>query len=438
MDDLSQYSYINIITTKPSTPIATTKLEKPTETSAFTSFITNATTMRPATSSHASFANSMATSTLYKKETVAETTFKPTTNMVTTNSQTKHTDTTVSPISSSVSSTKTTTFTTPTVVITTEKTTHISTSAYPTTASTTFPQTSASTKTSIMNTSPQTTQTHSSTIVSSIKTQPTEFTTVAASTIQVTSKPILFSSSLATTEPPTQQKTEANPITHAFTSVGTSSRINSSIEVTKTTQGVTDHVNLSSKPVTFTSIIPTTQPSSSVKSEPILSSTATSSATVRETATEYVHGSTSVISKSPTSSFTSEKIEYSTQTGFSSIIDLNTQLLGSGKCFIEPDTLYLGPDFMEVKGAASLDDCCEACSNHASCQSWVFNRINQTCILKTSFRNGYYAISGFTSGFSRPKCKILTFKIVMEYFFENRSINPEKRNKRKLIQENTS
>jgi hypothetical protein len=411
MDDLSQYSYINIITTKPSTHIATTKLNKPTETSAFTSFITNATTMRPVTSSHVSFANSMATSTLYKKETVAETTFKPTTNMVTTNTQTKHIDTTVLPISS-VSSTKTTTFTTPTVVITTEKTTHIITSAYPTTNPTTataLPLTSASTKTSIINTSPQTTQTHASTIESSIKTQPTEFTTVVASTIQVTSKPILFSSSLATSEPPTQHKTETNPITHAFTSVGTSSMINSTIEVTKTTQGVTDHGNLSSMPVTFTSMIPTTQHSSSVTSEPILSSTVTSSATIRETATEYAHGSTNIISKSPTSSFTSEKIEYSTQTGFSSIIDLNTQLLGLGKCFIEPDTLYLGPDFMEVKGAASLDDCCEACSNHASCQSWVFNRINQTCILKTSFRNGYYAISGFTSGFSRPKCKSLTF-----------------------------
>lgn len=411
MDDLSQYSYINIITTKPSTHIATTKLDKPTETSAFTSFITNATTIRPVTSSHVSFANSMATSTSYKKETVAETTFKPTTNMVTTNTQTKHIDTTVLPISSSVSSTKTTTFTTPTVVITTEKTTHTITSAYPTTnptTSTTLPLTSASTKTSIINTSPQTTQTHTSTIVSSIKTQPTEFTTaVAASTIHVTSKPILFSSSLATTEPPTQHKTETNPITHAFTSVETSSMINSTIEVTKTTQGVTDHVNLSSKPVTFTSAIPTTQHSSSVTSEPILSSTVTSSATIRETTTEYAHVSTNIISKSPTSSFTSEKIEYSTQTGFSSIIDLNTQLLGLGKCFIEPDTLYLGPDFMEVKGAASLDDCCEACSNHASCQSWVFNRINQTCILKTSFRNGYYAISGFTSGFSRPKCKIL-------------------------------
>jgi hypothetical protein len=35
----------------------------------------------------------------------------------------------------------------------------------------------------------------------------------------------------------------------------------------------------------------------------------------------------------------------------------------------------------------------------------VFNTIDLSCALKSSFRSGFYSVKGYTSGFAKPKCK---------------------------------
>ena len=71
---------------------------------------------------------------------------------------------------------------------------------------------------------------------------------------------------------------------------------------------------------------------------------------------------------------------------------------------MESNTLYLGPDLEELENM-TLSKCCETCSIHNQCQAWVFNLLNNTCILKSSLRNGYFTLSGYSSGFVIPKCK---------------------------------
>ena len=70
--------------------------------------------------------------------------------------------------------------------------------------------------------------------------------------------------------------------------------------------------------------------------------------------------------------------------------------------------LYLGPDLEEIQ-QATLSDCCTTCSEHLNCQSWVFNELNNTCTLKSSMRNGYFSLIGYSSGFKIFKCKYFLF-----------------------------
>ena len=59
------------------------------------------------------------------------------------------------------------------------------------------------------------------------------------------------------------------------------------------------------------------------------------------------------------------------------------------------------------------------CSSNPNCQSWVFNTIDSSCVLKSSFRSGFYSVKGYTSGFAKPKCKFKYRIFFLFFFFAN-------------------